>query len=129
RALPVPRHVAIPVDAAGEAGPGEGIDKHLLFLRRQDRRSRIVFGVVVGDHLRKGQIESRRSTDARDRLLRRRVVAARDRLAHESVEGLLDPATEYPVGLARGLLALHYVHLLAEPLAAQFDLLRRRTIG
>ena len=72
RALPVARHVAVPVDAAGEAGFGEGVDEHLLFLRRQDRRARIVLGVVVGDHLRKRQIEPRRSADAGDRLFRRR---------------------------------------------------------
>src|ERR1700733_1152988 len=42
RALPVARHVAVPVDAAGEAGSGEGVDKHLLLLRRQDRRARIM---------------------------------------------------------------------------------------
>src|SRR5580704_16010667 len=32
RALPVARHVAVPVDAARETRPGEGIDEHLLFL-------------------------------------------------------------------------------------------------
>ena len=101
RALPVARQVAVPVDAAGEAGFRERIDEHLLFFRRQDRRARIVLGVVGGDHLRKGQIESWRGADARDRRLRRRVVAARHRLAHEGVKGLLDPAAEDPVGLAR----------------------------
>src|SRR5580693_7680304 len=59
RALPVARHVAIPVDAAGEAGFLEGIDEHLPFLGRQDRRTRIVPGVVTRDHLRKRQINSR----------------------------------------------------------------------
>src|SRR6202165_6148100 len=64
RALPVARHVAVPVDAAGEARRGEGVDKNLLFLRRQDRRARIMFGVVAGNHLRKRQIEPGRCADA-----------------------------------------------------------------
>src|SRR6185312_798530 len=49
-APPVAGEVAVPIDAAGEAGLPEGVDKHLLFLRRQDRRARIVSGVVIGDH-------------------------------------------------------------------------------
>src|SRR5882762_718589 len=117
RALPVARHVAVPVDAAGEARFGEGIDKDLLFLRRQDRRPRVVFGIVTGDHLRKRQIESRRSADTRDRRLRRHRFAARDRLAHKGVKGLLDAAVEYLVGATRGILKLHDIHLLAEALA------------
>src|SRR5216684_6120999 len=44
RALPVARHVAVPVDAAGEAGFCKGIHEHLLFLRRQNRLARIVSG-------------------------------------------------------------------------------------
>src|SRR3982074_118977 len=60
RAPPVARHVAVPVDAAGKAGFCEGVDEDLLFLRRQDRRTRIVFGVVASNHLRKRQIEPRR---------------------------------------------------------------------
>src|SRR5260370_6795481 len=59
RALPVAGEVAIPVDAAGEARLRKGVDEDLLFLRRQDRRARIVLGVVIRDHLRKRQIESR----------------------------------------------------------------------
>src|SRR6266404_1046354 len=91
RALPVARHVAVPIDAAGEAGFGEGIDEHLLFPRRQDRRPRIVFRVVAGNHLWKCQIEPRRGANAGDHLLRRRGFAARHRLAHVGVKGLLDP--------------------------------------
>src|SRR5450432_1950036 len=117
RALPVARHVAVPVDAAGEAGLGEGIDKNLLFLRRQDRRARVVLGVVAGNHLRKREIESGRSADAGDDLLGRRGVAARRRLPHKGVKGLLDPAAEYPVGFARRILKLHDIHLLAKTLA------------
>src|SRR5882762_6429935 len=117
RALPVARHVAVPVDAAGEARFGEGIDEDLLFLRRQDRRPRIVFRIVTGNHLRKRQIESRRSADTRDRRLRRHRFAARDRLAHKGVKGLLDAAVEYLVGATRGILKLHDIHLLAEALA------------
>src|SRR6267154_1329968 len=117
RMQPVARHVAVPVDAAGEARFGEGIDEDLLFLRRQDRRPRIVFRIVTGNHLRKRQIESRRSADTRDRRLRRHRFAARDRLAHKGVKGLFDAAVEYLVGATRGILKLHDIHLLAEALA------------
>src|SRR5882757_2311701 len=129
RMQPIARHVAIPVDAAGEARFGEGVDEDLLFLRRQDRRARIVLRVVAGNHLRKRQIEPGRRADARGRRLGRRIVATRYRLAHEGVEGLFDPAVEYLVGTMRGVLKLHDIHLLAEALAQQFDRVRRRAVG
>ena len=78
--------------------------------------------------MRKRQIEPRRSADAGDHLFGRRV-AARHRLAHEGVEGLLDPAAEDPVGLARGVLELDDIHVLAETLAQQLDRIGRRPVG
>ena len=56
------------------------------------------------------------------------VVLARQRLAHEGVEGLLDAAAEDPVRLARGILKLHDVHAVAEPLAEQLDRIGRRAV-
>src|SRR5450631_4355205 len=126
RALPVARHIAVPVDASGEARFGKGIDEHLLFLRRQDRRARIVFGVVVGNHLRERQIEPWRCADTGGRRLHWCGLALRNRLAHEGVEGLFDPAVENLVGTMRGILKLHDIHVLAEALAQQFDRVRRR---
>src|SRR5690348_15012979 len=100
---PVAGEVAIPVDAAREAGPCKGVDKHFLLFRGEDRRARIVPGVVVRDHLGECEVESWRGADAGDRLLRRRVRRPRRGLAHERIEGLLDAAAEYPVRLARGV--------------------------
>src|SRR3954465_1186221 len=128
RALPVARKVAVPVDAAGEAGFREGIDEHLLFLWRQDRRARIVFGVVIRDHLWKRQIESWRGADTCDRLFLRGPFGACYRLAHERIEGLFDAASENPVRLAAGVLELHDVHLVAEALAKQLDRIGRCAI-
>src|SRR3982074_3172111 len=88
-----------------------------------------MFRIVAGNHLRKRQIEPRRCADARDRLLWRRGIAARDRLAHEGIEGLLDPAVEYLVGTVRGVLKLHDVHVVAEARAQEFDWIRPRTVG
>src|SRR5260370_10534412 len=88
-----------------------------------------MLGVVAGNHLRKRQIERGRRADAGDWRLRRRGVAARDRLAHEGVKSLFDPAAEYSVRLASGGLKLHDVHVLAEPLAKELDRVRRRAIS
>src|SRR5579863_2245367 len=127
-ALPVTGEVAIPVDSAGEAGLGKGVDEHLLFLRRQDRRARIVFGVVAGDHLWKCQVQPGRCADARGGRLRRSGIGARHRLAHEGIEGLLHAAVENLIGFARRILKLHDVHVLAKALAQQFDRIRRRAV-
>src|SRR5438045_4550595 len=129
RALPVARHVAIPVDPAGEAGLAEGVDEHLLFLHRKDRRARIVLGIVAGNHLRKRQVQPGRGSDTRGWRLGRRSFAARYRLAHKSIEGLLDPAIEYVVHITRRILKLHDIHVLAEALAEQLDRVGRRTVG
>jgi hypothetical protein len=56
----------------------------------------------------------------------RRVGGARHRLAHEGVEGLLDPAAEDLVGFAAGGLKLHDIHAVAEALAEQLDRICRR---
>src|SRR5216683_3746298 len=88
-----------------------------------------MLGVVAGNHLRKRQIEPGRRADAGDWRLRRRGVAARDRLAHEGVKSLLDPTAEYSVRFAPGGLKLHDVHVLAEPFAKELDWVRRRPIG
>ena len=88
-----------------------------------------MLGVISGDHLRKRQIEPRRGAEAGDRLFRRRALGARHRLAHEGIEGLLDPAAKNPVGLARGVLKLDDIHLVAEALAEQLDRIGRRAIG
>src|SRR6266702_3481698 len=73
-AYPVARHVAVPIDAAGKAGPGEIVDEHLLLFRRQDRRAGIVLRIVARDHLRKCQVQSRRGTDTCDDFLRRSIL-------------------------------------------------------
>src|SRR2546423_1077569 len=104
RPLPIARKVAIPVDAAGEAGLREGIDEYFLLVRRQDRRARIVFRIVARNHLREGQIGLRRGTDTRDRRLGRLRLWPRQRLAHERVKRLLDAAAKDPVWLACGVL-------------------------
>src|SRR4051794_9110067 len=129
RALPVARHVAIPIDAAGEAGLAEGVNEHLLFVGRQDRRARIVLGIVAGNHLRKRQVEPGRGSDASGWRLGRRGFAARYWLAHKGIESLLDPAIEYVVDLTRGVLKLHDIHVLAETLPEQLDRVGRRTVG
>src|SRR6516162_3306198 len=129
RALPVAREIAIPVDAAGEAGLLEGVDEHLLFLRREDRRARIEPGIIGRYHLRKGEVEFGRGADAGRRRLRRPGVRALERFAHEGVEGLFDAAVENPVRLAGRVLELDDIHLLAKALAEQLDRIDRRAIG
>src|SRR5690242_3272312 len=115
-ALPIAGEIAVPVDAAGEAGLREGVDEHFFFFSREDRRARIVPGIVVRDHLRESQIDPRRRAHAGDRLFRRRALGTMRWLAHEGVKGLLDAAAKDLVGLARGVLELDDVHLVAKTL-------------
>ena len=130
RALPVARHVAVPVDAAGEAGFGEGIDEHLLFLRRQDRRARIVLGVIARNHLRKCQIElaakRRRRRPAPLRApCRRRGTGLRMKASKVCSTRLPNIRS----GSRAGILKLHDIHLLAETRAQQFDRIGRGAVG
>ena len=83
-------------------------------------------GVVIGDHLRKRQIEPRRSADASGWRLSRRGIDVRGWLPHEGVKCLLDPAVEYLVHLVPGVLKLHDVHVLTEPLSKKLDRVHRR---
>src|ERR1700761_918498 len=129
RALPVARHVAVPVDATGEAGPGEGVDEHLLLLGGQDWRARIMLGVVAGNHLRKRQIKSRGSADTGHDRFAGCGVRARHRLAHEGIKSLLDAAAEYSIGLAFRVLELDDIHLLAEAGTQQCDRIGQGPVG
>src|SRR5271163_2799931 len=118
---PIASHVAIPVDAAGEARPPERIDVDLHLVRRQERLSWVAFGIVFGDDLRKREIELGRRADARLRRARRRGTAAGHRAAHEEVERLLDVFGEDAIGLARRILELHDIHAFTEALAKDRD--------
>src|SRR6185436_1829997 len=93
----------------------------------QERRARIELGVIGRDDLRESQVELWRSADAGDRWLLRRL-GPNQRLAHEGIKSLLDTAAEDPVRLARGILELDDVHLVAETLAEQLDRIDRRAV-
>ena len=129
RGMPVAGEVAVPVDAAGEAGALERLDEGLELLVGEQRGARVAGGVVDFQHVDQGEQagvarlalggEAGAGVHGRARDV--------ERPLHEQVHGLADVAVEHRVGLARRL-EVDDVHPLAQPAAHDLDWIQRRPL-
>ena len=131
-APPVGADIAIPVDAAGEAGSGEGVDEHFHLVFAQNAFAAVTGGIVGRDHVGQCEIGLRRRADAGRRLFIAgkgvETGGALRRLAHEEIEGAADVIGEDAIGPVRGILELDDIHAVAEPLAIDRDRIDRRAV-